>query len=129
LERLLFFCLPQLLMHKCAAEGLVDTVVALGAADFTPLAHLASTLQVHRDSTPQVPQDSGRLHPVFGLQALPDFNPGEFSPVVFDPRASDPLVLWALDRVRVASAPLDHAQPVSGHFHPPEERLLGRTMW
>jgi hypothetical protein len=102
----------------------VDTVAALGAADFTPRAH--------RDSTPQVPpQDSGRPHPGSGLLARLVFNPEEFSPVAFDlqafdpPRASDPLVLWALDRVRLASAPLDHAQPVSGHFHPPEERLLG----
>lgn len=98
-------------------------VVALGAADFTPLAHLDSTLQVPQDFTPQV-------HPGSGLQARLVFNPEEFSPVVFDPRAaSDPLALWALDRVRLASAPLDHAQPVSGHFHPPEGRLLGQAMW
>jgi hypothetical protein len=87
------------------------------------------TPQGHRDSTPRVPQDSGRPHPESDLQARLVFNPGEFSPVAFDPLAFGPLALWALDRVRVASAPLDHAQPVSGHFHPPEERLLGRTMW
>jgi hypothetical protein len=121
LERLLYFCLPQLLMHKCAAEGPVDTVVALGAVDFTRLAHLDSTLPV--------PQDSDRPHLASGLQARLVFNPEEFSPVVFDPRAaSDLLALWALDRVRLASAPLDHAQPVSGHFHPPEERWLGQAM-
>jgi hypothetical protein len=127
LERLLYFCLPQLLMHKCVAEGLVDTVVALGAADFTPLAHLDSTLQVHRDSTPQAPQDSGRLHPVFGLQALPDFNPEEFSPEAFDPLtfgplAFGPLALWAFDQP--ASALLDHTLPVCIQFLP-EVGLLG----
>jgi hypothetical protein len=90
LERLLFFCLPQLLMHKCAAEGLVDMVdlVEEEAAAFTPLAHLDSTLQVHQDFTPQVhPVLGPQVRPGSGLQALPDFSPEEFSPVVFIPPA------------------------------------------
>lgn len=100
----------------------VDLAEAVVVVDSTPQAHRDSTLQVPQDFIPQV-------HPGSGLQARLVFNPEEFSPVVFDPRAaSDLLALWALDRARLASAPLDHAQPVSGHFHPPEERWLGQAM-
>jgi hypothetical protein len=53
LERLLFFCLPQLSMHKCAEDTLAAVVVSTPLAaqqDFAPQARVAAF-------APQAPQD------------------------------------------------------------------------